>query len=43
MIKFNPPTISMLYKRHPKDSKKHAYNMELNNSAYNMDSNSITQ
>ena len=30
MIKYNPPKISMLYKRHPKDSKKHEYKIDLN-------------
>ena len=29
-IKFDPPLIAMLYKRGPKDNKKHIYNITLN-------------
>ena len=30
LIKYDPPLIGMLYKRHPKDKKKHVYNIILN-------------
>lgn len=31
VLKFDPPVIGLVYKRHPKDKKRHLYEIRLNN------------
>jgi hypothetical protein len=43
LVKFDPPLIAMLYKRGPKDKKKHVYNILLNGLINIMDPEEITK
>jgi len=41
-MNYDPPLVGFVYKRHPKDKKRHAYNIVLNGLINLSDSKKIT-